>query len=369
MNQALKQKRINQNIKTKTMAIKVENVEFHSGPHTVGAEDNLGKIIIDFIDKAKKRLDIAVQELESLPIAEAIIRARQRKVSVRLVIEQDYLRVKKARKNPWEQEGQNEDNRQIHDAILRSNIDVKSDFNTHIFHQKFIIRDGEAILTGSTNFTPTGTHKNLNHIVIVHSKAAAKIYAKEFKEIRQGHFGRFNEGHDKAPRDIVVSNVPIRILFAPDHNPEMEIMKQMLKAKKRIDFAIFTFSKSSGIDDTMLRLIEFGMPITGAFDGKQGAQDWSPIKGLKEAGAKLFSVPERDGVGKLHHKLMVIDDQAVIAGSFNYTGPANNLNDENIIILGDLDTTSPIEKEAQGKIAKYARKEIERIILEHGDEI
>ena len=31
-------------------------------------------------------------------------------------------------------------------------------------------------------------------------------------------------------------------------------------------------------------------------------------------------------VRKVHHKLMVIDDQLIILGSFNYTGPASTLN-------------------------------------------
>ncbi|MEM7549527.1 MAG: phospholipase D-like domain-containing protein [Bacteroidota bacterium] len=347
------------------MGVKVGNVEFYNGPALVGADDNLEDVIVDFINGTKRRLEIAVQELESLPIAEAIIRARKRKVLVRLVIEQDYLRVKRARQNPFEAGGKHEENRQIHDAILRANIDVKSDFNTSIFHQKFIIRDGESILTGSTNFTPTGTHKNLNHVVIVHDKKVAKVYSREFAEIRQGHFGRLNEGHDPAPKDVVVSDVPIRILFAPDHNPEMEIMKQMLKAKKRIDFAIFTFSQSSGIDDTMIRLLELNIPIMGIFDGKQGAQSWSATKGLKEAGAELYRCPQTKSVGKLHHKLMVLDDQVVIAGSFNYTGPANMLNDENIIILGDLDTDDQAKIAAQSKIAKCAKDEIVRIRDEH----
>ncbi|MCZ6772025.1 MAG: phospholipase D-like domain-containing protein, partial [Proteobacteria bacterium] len=69
------------------------------------------------------------------------------------------------------------------------------------------------------------------------------------------------------------------------------------------------------------------------------------------------------------HKLMVLDDQVVIAGSFNYTGPANQLNDENIIILGDLDTNSTAQRNAQKKIAKFARQEIDRIITKHGDAI
>lgn len=347
------------------MAIKIGNVEFYCGPRAVGADDDLEQVIVDFINQAKSRLDIAVQELESKPISMAIIQARQRKVKIRLVTEHDYLRVKRARKNPWISDGENEENRLIHLAILRANIDIKSDFNTSIFHQKFIIRDSAAVLTGSTNFTPTGTHNNLNHIVIIKDKKVAKIYNKEFEEIRQGHFGKLNEGHDKSPVDVNVSGVPIRVLFAPDHNPEMEIMKQMFKASHRIDFAIFTFSKSSGIDDAMIKLLKFGMSINGVFDGMQGAQHWSAIGDLKQHGAQLSAVYKKGQVGKLHHKLMVLDDEVVIAGSFNYTGPANALNDENIIILGDMDTENATQKVTQKKIATYARKEIDRIRTSH----
>jgi len=348
------------------MAIIVGNMEFHAGPKEVGAPDDLETVIVNFIDGAQKRLEIAVQELENEPIAQAIIRARQRKVLVKIVLEQDYLRADTARKNPWNPGGGHEANRQIHDAILRAKIDVKVDYNSSIFHQKFVVRDRASLLTGSTNFTPTGTHNNLNHVIIVHDKTVAKIYAREFAEIQRGHFGKRNEGHDGRPLDTVVSDVPVRVLFAPDHNPEMEIMKQMMKARKRIDFAIFTFAKSSGIDDTMLRLLDLNMPIQGVFDGGQGGKDWTPIKALKKKGAKMFGVSKGGDLGKLHHKLMVLDEQVVIGGSFNYTGPANNLNDENIIILGDLETKSAPQRKVQKKIAKFALSEIERIIHEHG---
>ena len=348
------------------MGIKVGKVEFFAGPHVVGGPDNLEQVIVDFIKGASKRLEIAVQELESEPIAQAIIDAKKRGVNVKVVIEQSYLRRTPPKDDPWSSGGKNEANRRVHDAILRTNIDVKVDYNAKIFHQKFIVRDSASLLTGSTNFTPTGTHKNLNHIVIVHDKGVARVYRREFKEIQQGHFGKLNEGHDTRPKEVVVSNVPIKILFAPDHNPEMEIMKQMIKARTRIDFAIFTFSKSSGIDDTMLRLLDLNMPIRGAFDGKQGAQDWSPLPQILAKGAELFAVNSGNGIGKLHHKLMVLDDQVVIAGSFNYTGPANQLNDENIIILGNLDATSAVQKNAQKRIAAFARGEIDRIIQNHG---
>ena len=111
---------------------------------------------------------------------------------------------------------------------------MRTDFNPSIFHQKFIVRDSDALLTGSTNFTNTGTTQNLNHLIVIEDRQVAKIYNREFTEIRQGRFGRRNEGHDEKPPEVVVSNVPVRVLFAPDHNPEMDIMKQMLKAQRSI---------------------------------------------------------------------------------------------------------------------------------------
>ena len=348
------------------MGVKIGDVEIYMGPKEVGAPDDLRKVIVDFIDGAKKKLDIAVQELDSMEIAKAIIRARQRSVTVRLVLEGDYLTVDKAVPDPFQPIGTNEINRQIHDAVLRTKINVKSDFNPKIFHQKFIIRDGSALLTGSTNFTDTGTSSNLNHVVIVRSRKVANIYTKEFKEIMQGHFGKLDEGHDPTPDDVEVSDIPIRILFAPDHAPEMEIMKQMLKAKKNIDFAIFTFAQSSGIDDTMIALRRAGIKIRGAMDGKQANQKWAATRPLKQKGVELYLVQEGGKVRKLHHKLMVIDNQAVIAGSFNYTAPANQFNDENIIILGDLDSKNAASIAKQKKIASYASEEIDRIIEKHG---
>ena len=72
-------------------------------------------------------------------------------------------------------------------------------------------------------------------------------------------------------------------------------------------------------------------------DPGQAAQNWAAPKWLIHPNIELF-IPERKGVfaslRKLHHKLMVIDERIVVAGSFNYTEPANEYNDENIFVLG-----------------------------------
>ncbi len=66
-------------------------------------------------------------------------------------------------------------------------------------------------------------------------------------------------------------------------------MKQMMKARSRVDFAIFTFSGSSGIDDTMLTLHQ-NIAFRGVLDRTQGGAKWAATPALVAAGdGDLFS--------------------------------------------------------------------------------
>lgn len=228
---------------------------------------------------------------------------------------------------------------------------------------------GNSVLTGSTNFTTTGITKNLNHIVVINDATVANTFKKEFREIQQGRFGKLSVDQDEKPKEASVSGIRVKPLFAPDHAPEMEIMKQILKAKERIDFAVFTFSQSSGIDDALIAARDRGVPVTGVLDRRQANQVWAATHLLKEAGIQLKVAGNTGGLGKLHHKLMTIDDSVTIFGSFNYTGPANRLNDENIIVVGDIDETSQPAINAQSRIATAVRSEIERIAANFGSEL
>jgi phosphatidylserine/phosphatidylglycerophosphate/cardiolipin synthase-like enzyme len=109
--------------------------------------------------------------------------------------------------------------------------------------------------------------------------------------------------------------------------------------------------------------------IRGVLDRVQGAAKWAPTQQLKDAGVELHANRPGTGVRKVHHKLMVIDEQLVIAGSFNFTGPAGTINDENIVVLGDLEETSPVARAAQGQLAGYALAEIDRIIADLADPV
>jgi len=347
------------------MPLKMGRIELHVGPRAAGAPDDLGDVIVRFISGAKRSLDIAVQELDSRRIARAIVAAKHRGVAVRVVLEADYLRAARAAEDPWLPGGGNEPNRAVHHALLRAAIDVRTDTNPAIFHHKFVVRDRSAVLLGSTNFTETGITKNLNHVLIVEDASVARLFATEFLSLARGEFGR-ESPRRPPPRDLDVSGVRIRVAFAPDHNPEMEIMKQMLEARRRIELAMFTFAQSSGIDDVMIELTRHGIPVVGALDGMQVNQKWAATRPVKNAGAELHTVPKSDVVGKLHHKLLVLDRELIIAGSFNYTGPATRLNDESVIVVGDLAATTTRAKKRQAKIARFASGEIQRIVRVHG---
>ncbi len=367
-------------------------IEAYAGPAELGASDNLEAVIIDFIKRAKHILFIAVQELDSEPIAQAIMDARWRGVTVRMIIEQDYIAGKKLPKaTPKQDETQAEavqrvqwneyrrpktrkTNRDILATLLRNAIDVKADYNPKIFHQKFMIRDYDrkshstsAVLTGSTNFTHTGTHKNYNHIVIFNDYRICKAYLMEFNEIRSGNFGELNLRKNNIPTTYNLNHVPVRILFSPDDSPELEIVKQMLKCRRHLDFSIFTFSASSGIDDAMAILRAAGRDVRGVFDAGQGKRDWAATHWLHNAGIKVYFPRKEPGFGKLHHKMMVIDDDIVVGGSFNYTAPANDYNDENIFVIGspyDLPTKKggPVDHGECAKIAGFFRDAIEQIV-------
>jgi phosphatidylserine/phosphatidylglycerophosphate/cardiolipin synthase-like enzyme len=370
-------------------------IEAFLGPRELKADDDLEAVIVSFIAGARNSLDIAVQELDSEPIAQAILDARWRGVHVELFLEQDYLRSELKGRPPtppkpkpgetpeqallrtqWlEDATELAENRRILAALLRSDVQVRGDYNPEIFHQKFVLRDyrdtkafpTSALLTGSANFTLTDTHSNLNHVFVFRNAYVCRQYETEVEQLRRGSFGRGM--HGEVPKTYDLAGVPVKVLFAPDHTPELEFMKQMLKVREsgEIWFAIFTFSGSSGIDDTMLALARGGVRIRGVLDAGQANQGWAAPQWLRHANIEL-RVPKKKGdlanLGKLHHKLMVIDDRIVVAGSFNYTQPANDYNDENLFVIGSphpeadgIDVLADPVKD----IAAHMRAEIKRL--------
>lgn len=55
----------------------------------------------------------------------------------------------------------------------------------------------------------------------------------------------------------------------------------------------------------------------------------------------------------MHHKVIIVDGEVVVAGSFNFSNNADRTNDENMVILHNADIASKFEGEFQ-KVAGLA---------------
>lgn len=112
------------------LGIKLRGIELYTGPRVLGAPNDLDQVVRDFVSRARKSLLIAVQELDSRSLAEAILAAAASGVGAQVILEGDYLVESPPSDDPWIAGGANETNRAIHAAMLRAGIDVITDLNS-----------------------------------------------------------------------------------------------------------------------------------------------------------------------------------------------------------------------------------------------
>ncbi len=358
-----------------------EPPRFIAGPASRGAPDDLEQELSSFIGDACCTLDILVQEWDNEKLARVLLdRVRglptsRRHLKVRAVVEMDYLLGHPARFVGVEPDGDEsggkadgfrpagsgdgdsaeetpapdslEKNRMIMLDFWRYGIDARPDYNPAIFHDKFVVRDygkpTEALWTGSMNFTETDARLNFNNAVIFREPEIVKAYRDKFREAWTGAFGRRVKKTAKTLDPVpLASGGTARIVFTPNNDAEAELVSLIDGAKQEVRFAIFTFSATSALTDALLRARERGAACTGLFDVGQASHPWSPDERLEQAGCKVLRSPPP---GKLHHKFLIVDGKWLATGSFNYTRPANELNDENVVITDSVPVVEAALKE------------------------
>jgi phosphatidylserine/phosphatidylglycerophosphate/cardiolipin synthase-like enzyme len=85
--------------------------------------------------------------------------------------------------------------------------------------------------------------------------------------------------------------------------------------------------------DILRQKAKAGLTVSGVMEESQfKSNDGSEYTPLKEAGLPVFL----DGnVGQMHHKVIIIDGEIVITGSYNFSASAERTNDENVVIFFD----------------------------------
>ncbi|QVU16101.1 MULTISPECIES: phospholipase D family nuclease [unclassified Wolbachia] len=126
---------------------------------------NCTEQIIDVIDGSKKSIFMQAYEFTSKPIAKSLIRAKERGVSVEVILDESQLSSKYS----------------VINHLFTQGIPIYIDYKPAIAHSKVIIIDNQKIITGSFNFTYSAQERNTENLLIIENNdLLVKKYVKNW---------------------------------------------------------------------------------------------------------------------------------------------------------------------------------------------
>jgi phosphatidylserine/phosphatidylglycerophosphate/cardiolipin synthase-like enzyme len=264
------------------------------------------------IDAARLTVDVAVYSMSLRTIRDALIRAHERGVQVRAVMESDNL------------------DGSAPQALVEAGIPVLGDRREGLMHDKFMVIDRSEVWMGSMNFTFSGTYEDNNNLIHIRSVKMAENYTKEFEEM----FVDDKFGEDVVPEtpnpEVTIDSTRMEIFFSPDDGVAEYILEVLNDAEESIYFMAFSFTTDEFGEAIRLKA-ENGLTVAGVMEEEQVKSNMgTEYDPFKQAG---FDVLIDGNDGLMHHKVIIVDGKIVITGSYNFSHSAETRNDENLIIF------------------------------------
>jgi phosphatidylserine/phosphatidylglycerophosphate/cardiolipin synthase-like enzyme len=306
------------------------------------AEDVAGDLVA-WLGEARRTLDLALYDVR-LPgpvgdqIGGAIRAARDRGVAVRIAYNQD---------EPADEPRPFEPPPPRTEPSLLEQLGVPLapiPGWRDLMHHKYVVRDGAAVWTGSTNWTLDSWEREENVLVTVDSPELAAAYTHDFAQLwDRRHVG--NSGAFDAP-----TAEGIRPWFCPGRGPELShrIAKRIGAARRRVRIASPVLTAGPILGTLNEVLSEGRVDVAGVCDATQVAQvfdQWehnprSSWKGpLLHRALAVFhgkrSTPYAPGsVHDYMHAKVTVADDVVFVGSFNLSR-SGETNAENVLEVAD----------------------------------
>jgi phosphatidylserine/phosphatidylglycerophosphate/cardiolipin synthase-like enzyme len=275
------------------------------------------------IDAAAYSVDVAIYHLNLWSIRDALLRAAERGVRVRLVVESDGM---------FDAEVQD---------LVQAGIPVLGDRRESLMHHKFTLIDGLEVWTGSMNYSVGSAYRDHNVLLRMRSSALAEDYAREFDEMFvDDRFGPLSIADTPHPA-LAIDGTPVEVWFAPDDGVAARLIDLIEGAQSSVDFLAFTFT-SDPLAEALLRAAERGVTVRGVIERDQAEAAGTDYAHMRQGGidVRLDSSP-----GTMHHKLLLIDGRVLATGSYNFTRSAEESNDENVVILFSPEAAAALEPE------------------------
>jgi len=129
--------------------------------------------------------------------------------------------------------------------------------------------------------------------------------------------------------------------FCPEDNCEDRTILAIGNAESSINAAMYSFT-SKEIFEALLKAKEKGIETRIVLDYLQSKSKYSLKDELLENGFEVRVMPS----GKtMHNKFVIIDQDLVITGSYNWTKNADTRNKENLVYIFDKKISQEFEEE------------------------
>jgi phosphatidylserine/phosphatidylglycerophosphate/cardiolipin synthase-like enzyme len=331
------------------------------------AEDT-AKALAAFVAAAEKTLEVAVYDV-NLPapvvsiVRDAFSAAHDRGVAIRLAYNVDYRKDTPPIPPPPQTVPEFVEAFPFPTEAIPGVPDL--------MHHKYVVRDGAAVWTGSTNWTVDSWTREENVIVTVESPALAARYLEDFEQLWTTRQVSRSGKVDTSP---VADGV--RAWFCPGRGEKLahRIAKAIGSAKRRIRIASPVIS-SGPILGTLAEVVSDGkVDLAGVVDATQIAevlQQWHENVAENPASTGAWKAPLLRTVlthapfsgkittpyapGSVHdymHAKVTVADDTVFVGSFNLSH-SGEMNAENVLELVDATIADQLAAFVDGVRARY----------------
>lgn len=290
-------------------------------PHN-NCTTNVCKELVTQINSAQQTIDIAIYGYSEIPsITQALTKAVQRGVKIRYIYDLPYDATKTHYKD---------NNIIINLASEHISDKTKSSNQSNmLMHNKFFIFDNKTVFTGSMNISQTGlSGYDVNDVIIIHSKEVAELYKKEFEQMLGGKF-HTSKTKLNLNNKFKIDNSYVEIYFSPKDKSSTRIIELIKNAKTYIYIPTFLITHTN-ISNELIQAKRRGVDVRIIIDANSVNTRNSKHAILRQNGIPLKT---ENYAGKLHSKMMIIDDEYLITGSMNFSNSGENKNDENLLII------------------------------------
>ncbi len=299
-----------------------------------------------FLSQARTSLDLALYDVRfetdagALVLA-ALLAAVQRGVAVRLLYNADHPGPIPVPPPP----------ETAPDAIEALPVETRGIAGIpDLMHHKFVVRDGESVWTGSTNWTDDAWSRQENVIVTADSSKIAYAYTLDFGQLWDSGAVEGSGNVDPRPEDVGASRV--RAWFCPEHGEALShrVAKHIGKARERVRIASPVLT-SGPILGTLVEVVnERRCDVAGVVDDTQvdqvfgqwrtnGVSEWKVpllqriLEGAPFSGKASTPWSPTSLHDFMHAKVVVADDTTFV-GSFNFSRSGER-NAENVLEIRD----------------------------------